>query len=214
MTPPAFTFSLVLRSSQSVSLPDAGLSNERTFSVLPPPVPVGRAVVSYSGEQHLQKAYLPQRARTYEVLSTLPSLADLPLDGNLLPLTEQPAFAYVAQLTPFFTHTFAARSLTLSMFGAYSDSTDVLVVTTLPDHVHRYVDAGWWTYPFPDTPNCDVSLNVRRLCKRWSDWSHRYTSSQRFEILGRRLLTHTTHLTLESNDRSDRPFGTAQPCTE
>lgn len=179
-----FTFVLVLRAARAVNVPcSQDAAYERTFSMLPPPIPVGRATVFSS--RALETVYQPHRARTYHVLTdTEPST--LGFDGELLTVAGPPAFAYVAQSTPYHQHVFAARNLQLQAYGLYDGASDFLVVTS--DLAPRSNAEAFWSYPIHVPPTFQFSVNVRRLCNRWSVWADRgFSSAQRFEVLSKKL---------------------------
>lgn len=207
MVVPPFALSLTLRADKHVSIPDPGLSSERTFSVLPPPVPTGRAIVSHSGAPFV-RVYSPQRGRTYEVFSPNQGLLDSVGRDETLRVA-YPALLYSVQVAPFLLHRLSAANVTLYAFGAYTEDADVLVFTTVPGLLSNYSDSGWWTYRAPDADHRDVSINVRRVCKRWIDWSVRYSSAQRFEILFKRFSTTPLHTT--PHERLDRSLGAQEP---
>lgn len=185
MTPMDFTFVLVLRASRAVNTPYAQTAtHERTFSMLPPPIPVGRASVSTSSA--LETVYQPNRSRTYHVF-TDNDLSAVRFDDSMLECNGPPAFAYMAQTTPYPQHVFAARNLQLNAYGLYDAVSDFLVVTS-----NLAIERGndsLWSYPIALPPTFQFSINARRLCNRWSAWTERgFSPAQRFEVLSKKLV--------------------------
>lgn len=187
-----FVFYMILRSATRIDFPLRGLEAFPSFHGM------GAPLSGHTGflGANLDAVYQPAKGREFRVLDHgIPFSVDLIDDEHLRPQILPQGSCYVAQVTPYSSHTFVTVNRGLYVFGLYNGTSELLVVTDVADfddQIALHHPGEYFLYRFHAFESGRLHLNTKRLITRWSRWatspkSSLKTPSERFYVLDQSL---------------------------